>query len=57
MERVRGLVAGGPLHGIAEAQLSAWAAINSQVAVLSQRLITIARQDATVRRLMTALGV
>jgi transposase len=57
MERVRGLVTGGPLYEIAEALLSAWEAINRQVAALSRRLVAIARQDATVRRLMTAPGV
>lgn len=40
-----------------EALLTAWQAINSQVAALSRRLVAIARQDATVRRLMTAPGV
>jgi hypothetical protein len=39
------------------ALLSAWQAINSQVGVLSWRLIGIARADQTVKRLMTAPGV
>ncbi len=56
-ERVRRLVAGGPLQEVTEALLTAWQAINSQVAALSRRLVAIARQDATVRRLMTAPGV
>jgi transposase len=57
MERVRSLVAGGPLHEVVEALLSAWEAVSSQVAALSRRLVAIARQDTTVRRLMTAPGV
>lgn len=57
MERVRSLVAGGPLQEVTEALLTAWQTINSQVGTLSRRLITIARQDAVVRRLMTAPGV
>jgi transposase len=57
VERVRSLVAGGPLQEVAEALLSAWQAINSQISTLSRRLIVIARQDMVVRRLMTAPGV
>jgi transposase len=57
MDRVRSLVADGPLQEVAEALLSAWQAVSSQVAVLSKRLIAIARQDAAVKRLMTAPGV
>ena len=41
----------------AEALLSAWQAINDQIAILSRRLIAIARQDQVVKRLMTAPGV
>src|SRR5579863_4008196 len=48
MERVRSLVAGGPLQDVAEALLSAWQAISSQVATLSRRLVAIARQDTAV---------
>jgi transposase len=43
VERVRSLVAGGPL--------------SSQVAALSRRLVVMARQDQAVQRLMTAPGV
>ena len=56
-ERVRSLVAGGPLQEVAEALLAAWQAINDQVAALSRRLVAIARQDQAARRLMTAPGV
>jgi transposase len=57
VKRVRSLVAGGPLEPVAEALLVAWEAIGSQVAALSRRLVTMARQDQVVRRLMTAPGV
>jgi transposase len=57
VERVRTLVAGGPLQEVAEALLSAWQAIGEQIAVLSRRLVSMARQDEAVRRLMTAPGV
>ena len=57
VDRVRALVAGGPLEQVAEALLAAWEAIGSQVAALSRRLVTMARQDQAVRRLMTAPGV
>jgi transposase len=57
MERVRTLVAGDPLQEVAEALLAAWQAISGQVAALSRRLVAIAREDQTVRRLMTAPGV
>jgi transposase len=56
-ERVRSLVAGGPLEPVAEALLAAWEAIGGQVAALSRRLVAMARQDQAVRRLMTAPGV
>jgi transposase len=42
---------------VAEALLAAWEAVSSQVAVLSRRLVAIARQDKAVKRLMTAPGV
>jgi transposase len=42
---------------VVEALLSAWLAINSQIGILSRRLITIARADQIVKRLMTAPGV
>jgi transposase len=57
VERVRSLVAGGPLAPVAEALLAAWEAISSQVAALSRRLVAMARQDQAVQRLMTAPGV
>ena len=57
VDRARALVAGGPLEQVAEALLAAWEAIGSQVAALSRRLVTMARQDQAVRRLMTAPGV
>jgi transposase len=56
-EKVRSLVPDGPLHDVVEALLRAWEAINKEVATLSRRLVTEARQDDTVRRLMTAPGV
>ncbi len=39
MERVRTLVAGGPLQEVAEALLLAWQAINEQISTLSRRQI------------------
>jgi transposase len=42
---------------VAEALLAAWQAIDDRVANLSRRLVAIAREDQTVRRLMTAPGV
>jgi transposase len=57
VDRVRALVAQGPLHEVVEALLAAWQAINHQIAVLSRRLIAMARQDQAVRRLMSAPGV
>ena len=56
-EKVRSLVPDGPLHDVVEALLRAWEAINKEVATLSRRLVTEARQDDTVCRLMTAPGV
>jgi transposase len=56
-ERVRQLVANGPLQEVAEALLSAWQAISAQISTLSRRLVALARQDKAVRRLMTAPGV
>ncbi len=44
MERVRTLVAGGPLQEVAEALLLAWQAINEQISTLSRRLIVMARK-------------
>ena len=56
-EKVRSLVPDSPLHDVVEALLRSWEAINKEVATLSRRLVTEARQDDTVRRLMTAPGV
>src|SRR5689334_4930105 len=56
-ERVRALVAGGPLQEVAGALLVAWQTIGEQIAVLGRRLVALARQDEAVRRLMTAPGV
>ncbi len=56
-ERVRALVAGGPLQEVAGALLAAWQAIGEQIAVLGRRLVAVARQNEAVRRLMTAPGV
>jgi transposase len=56
-ERVRALVAGGPLQEVAEALLAAWQGIGEQIAVLGRRLVAAARQDEAARRLMTAPGV
>jgi transposase len=56
-ERVRTLIADGPLQEVAEALLAAWQGIDEQVAALSRRLVAIARQDEAVKRLMTAPGV
>jgi transposase len=57
IDRARDLVAGSPLEEVVEARQSAWLAINSQIGILSRRLITIARADQMVKRLMTAPGV
>ncbi|WP_245613338.1 IS110 family transposase [Skermanella stibiiresistens] len=56
-EKVRSLVPEGPAHDVTEALLRAWEAINKEVATLSRRLVSEARQDDTVCRLMTAPGV
>ena len=56
-DRVRELVANGPLQTVAEALLAAWQAVSSQVAILTRRLIGMARQDQAVKRLMTTPGV
>jgi transposase len=57
MTRVQSLVAGGPLQEVAAALLSAWLVVGKQIAILSCRLVNVARQDPAVRRLMTAPGV
>mgnify|MGYP002382466139 CR=1 FL=1 len=54
---VRALVAKGPLQTVAEALLAAWQAVSSQVAILTRRLLGLARQDQAVKRLMTTPGV
>jgi transposase len=56
-DRVRALVADGPLQMVAEALLTAWQAISHQLAILTRRLIDMARQDQAVKRLMTTPGV
>src|SRR3712207_3050288 len=56
-ERVRALVAGGPLQEVAGALLAAWQAIGEQIAVLGRRLVAVARQNEAAWRLMTARGV
>ena len=57
VDRVRALVANGPLQAVAEALLAAWQAVHSQVAILTRRLVGMARQDQAVQRLMTTPGV
>lgn len=57
IQRVRALVAGGPLQEVAEALLAAWQAVGNQIAILSRRLVIMAREHPSVRRLMTAPGV
>ncbi len=57
INRVRTLVADTPLREVAEALISAWQALNDQISTLSRRLLDTARQDQTVKRLMTAPGV
>ena len=57
MNRVRALVADAPLQELAEALIAAWQALDDQIRTLSRRLIALARQDQTVKRLMTAPGV
>src|SRR5688572_3876946 len=56
-DRVRALVANGPLQTVAKALLAAWQAISSQIANLTRRLIGLARQDQAVKQLMTTPGV
>ena len=56
-DRVRALVADGPLQMVAEALLTAWQAISHQLAILTRHLIDMARQDQAVKRLMTTPGV
>jgi transposase len=57
MNRVRTLVADSLLRELVEALISAWRTVNDQISKLSRRLLTIAREDQTVKRLMTAPGV
>ena len=56
-DRVRALVTKGSLQTVTEALLAAWQAVSSQVAILTRRLLGIARQDQAVKRLMTTPGV
>jgi transposase len=53
----RTLVADSPPRELVEALISAWQAVNDQISKLSRRLLTIARWDQIVKRLMTAPGV
>ena len=45
------------MQEVAAALLSAWLVVGKQIAILSCRLVNVARQDPAVRRLMTAPGV
>ena len=56
-DRVRELVAKGSLQTVAEALLAAWQAASRQVPTRTRRLLGLARQDQTVKRLMTMPGV
>jgi transposase len=57
MDRVRELVADGPLKDAVEALLIALQEVSRQIGILSRRLMGLARQDPAARRLMTAPGV
>ncbi|WP_237050476.1 IS110 family transposase [Microvirga ossetica] len=57
IDRVRELVADGPLKDVVEALLTALQAIGRQIGLLTRRLMVLARQDQAARRLMTAPGV
>ena len=57
IDRVRELVADGPLKDVVEALLTALQAIGRQIGLLTRRLMALARQDQAARRLMTAPGV
>jgi transposase len=57
IDRVRTLVADGPLKDVVEALLTALQAISRQIGILARRLMALARQDQAARRLMTAPGV
>jgi transposase len=53
MERVRALVADGPLQNVAEALLLAWQAISTQIHVLSRRLVAMTRSRPDTAALPT----
>jgi len=57
IDRVRELVADGPLKDAVEALLAALQEVSRQIGILSRRLMALARQDQAGRRLMTAPGV
>jgi transposase len=57
IDRVRELVANGPLKDVVEALLAALQVISRQIGILTRRLMALARQDQAARRLMTAPGV
>jgi transposase len=57
IDRVRTLVADGPLKDVVEALLTALQVISRQIGLLTRRLMALARQDQAARRLMTAPGV
>ncbi len=56
IDRVRELVADGPLKDAVEALLTALQEVSRQIGILSRRLMGLARQDQAARRLMTAPG-
>ncbi|MBQ0819561.1 MULTISPECIES: IS110 family transposase [Microvirga] len=57
VDRVRELVADGPLKDAVEALLTALQEVSRQIGILSRRLMALARQNQAARRLMTAPGV
>jgi transposase len=57
IDRVRELVADGPLKDAVEALLTALQEVSRQIGILTRRLMGLARQDKAARRLMTAPGV
>ncbi len=57
IDRVRDLVADGPLKDAVEALLTALQEVSRHIGILTPRLMGLARQDQLARRLMTAPGV
>jgi transposase len=57
IDRVRELVADGPLKDAVEALLAALQEVSRQIGILSRRPMGLARQDQAARRLMTAPGI